>query len=75
MAASREPDPELVVELEVDREWLKVRQFKQAQYEAAGIEEFAAFRLALDPDLDWHQVVKAAQDGASDRQLTDLYLD
>ena len=62
-------------EIEVDREEVKVRLWRQRQLEAAGVDDFSAFRLALRFDLDLHKLVDAAKNGVTGRQLTDLYLD
>lgn len=53
----------------------EVWQWREKQYVAAGIEDFVAFRLALVPNIDWHQVVRAKQNGASDERLLQLYLE
>lgn len=63
-------------ELEVDRRAVAERKMKERAYLRAGVGEFTAFRLSmLGTDVDWHQVVAAAKAGASDGQLTRLYLD
>lgn len=62
-------------ELELDHEAVKVRKFLERQYLKAGLDDFLALRLSMRPDIDWHQVVAAAQNGASNRLLEDLYLD
>jgi hypothetical protein len=72
MAAKQEP---LEVELLVDPDWVKMRRWREEQYRKVGITDFTGFRLALIPDLDWHKVVAAAEAGATDEMLVDLFID
>lgn len=62
-------------DVEIDTEWMRVRRFRAEEYEKAGIHPFAAFRLALVPDLDWHKVVVAKKAGLDDDALIDLFID
>ena len=61
--------------IEIDSEWVRVRDMRERNYVKAGIDPFVAFRLALIPDLDWHKVVVAKERGATDAALVDLYID
>ena len=65
---------ELEIELEMDEEWMKVRAFRQEQFEKAGISDFTSFRLALDPEVNWHKVIDAFKAGLSEDALVDVFL-
>ena len=69
------PEAEESWEIELDREEVRVRLWRQKQLERAGVDPFSAFRLAMRFDLDLHRLVDAANNGATGRELTDLYLD
>ena len=66
---------ELEIELELDPEVERVRRWRQRQLVVAGVDDFSAFRLSMDFDIDLHKLVEASERGATGRQLTDLYLD
>lgn len=58
------------IRMSVDDEFL----WRLKQLELVGIDRFPAVRLAMC-SADWHVIAKAAQDGATDQQLLDLFLD
>jgi len=58
------------IRMEVDTEF----SWRLKQLELVGIEHFPAFRLAMC-STDWHVIANAAEDGATDEQLLDLFLD
>ena len=59
-------DYEITVEFDADYRW----RFRQL--ELVGIDRLAAARLARC-GADWHVIAKAAEDGATDTQLLDLF--
>lgn len=66
-------DHELAFELSLEE--TGVRQWREQQLVAAGIDDFSAFRLAMALHLDLHLLVARAQKGVDGPTLVDLYLD
>jgi hypothetical protein len=62
-------------EIEVNPEEYRVRVFRQRALELSGFSEFAAFRLSMRFDVDWHQAADMLKAGATEDQVIDLLID
>jgi hypothetical protein len=66
--------PEPAPDVFIDNAFAKECLWRLTQYERNGIPGGVATELAWRSDVDWHLVVAAANNGASETQLREIFL-
>ena len=69
------PEPEWEFELNIDPDWLRVRNWRRDMLEAGGFSEFTAYRIALRFDVEYRAAIEMLEGGATELQVTDLLID